>query len=65
MYIGLLGFVCARTLTASLDNVFFGCSLRESAKRDGMYQQLLAALVYLAVDTSHLSLLGAFAAVSM
>ena len=46
MRIRLLGFVRAYTFVASLDLEFLGCGLRESAKRDGMYQQLLASLVY-------------------
>ena len=59
MRIRLLGFVRAYAFVASLDIDFWGFGLRESAKRDGMYQQLLALLVYLAVDTSRLSLLVA------
>ena len=46
MRIRLLGFVRAYAFVASLDIDFWGFSLRESAKRDGMYQQLLALLVY-------------------
>ena len=46
MSIGLLSFVRAYTFVASLEIDVLGCSLRGSAKRDGMYQQLLASLVY-------------------
>jgi hypothetical protein len=46
MSIGLLGFVRAYQFVASLDIDFLGCDLWESAKRDGMYQWLLATLVY-------------------
>ena len=46
MRIGLLGFVRAYAFVASLDIDVWGFGLRESAKRDGMYQQLLASLVY-------------------
>ena len=46
MRIRLPGFVRAYAFVASLDIDFWGFGLRESAKRDGMYQQLLASLVY-------------------